>query len=216
MALYIGLDAIWQLASQLRRKAGENARSTVRRHKQPCLISDDLSEAALRLVPVKPRRRPTGEFKPLRAVDEAALERERLACLDLHRPSCSEDAIDNLLSRECSVVLKPQCLTELRYAVEGHLAAKQRASVTRRDPANPNIIGGELVPDRQQQASGKVQSFAFVAGGSLIDFRLPKAPELAWIDSLPAALRKLLGGEMAVLQRPDQFEAGNPRPIISQ
>ena len=59
--------------------------------------------------------------------------------------TCRDDGIDNQLSRECGVVLQPQCLTELRYPVQGNLAAEQRSSIARRYPANPLLISGSLV-----------------------------------------------------------------------
>src|SRR3546814_9067131 len=74
MALYIPLVAIWQYVSQLLAKPREDTRSACRRHEQPCLIADDLGKTALRLVPVKPRRRPTGKLEPLSPVDQAALD----------------------------------------------------------------------------------------------------------------------------------------------
>src|SRR3546814_12140720 len=99
MALYIPLVAIWQYVSQLLAKPREDTRSACHRHEQPCLIADDLGKTALRLVPVKPRRRPTGKLAPLSPVDQAALEGERLAALDPHRPSTGENSVADLLGR---------------------------------------------------------------------------------------------------------------------
>lgn len=75
MALYIPLVAIWQYVSQLLAKPREDTRSACRRHEQPRLIADDLGKTALRLVPVKPRRRPTGKLEPLSPVARFELVR---------------------------------------------------------------------------------------------------------------------------------------------
>lgn len=61
-----------------------------------------------------------------------------------------------------------------------------------------------------------MQAFALVARGRLVDLYLPEAVELGGIDRLPVALLKLVGGEMAMFQGPDQFEAGNPGSVISE
>src|SRR3546814_354765 len=124
MALYIPLVAIWQYVSQLLAKPREDTRSACRRHEQPCLIADDLGKTALRLVPVKPRRRPTGKLEPLSPVDQAALEGERLAALDLHRPATGEHSVDDLLGRERMFVFQTQGLAEFGNAVEWHFATQ--------------------------------------------------------------------------------------------
>ena len=61
-------------------------------------------------VPVEPRRRPTCQFEPLRAVDEAALERQRFAAFDLHLPPGPDHRIDDLLYREGLFVFKTKRL----------------------------------------------------------------------------------------------------------
>lgn len=50
-------------------------------------IADALGEAALRLVPVEQRRDPSGQLKPLPAIDQATLEREfSVAFTSIGRP----------------------------------------------------------------------------------------------------------------------------------
>ncbi len=90
MALYSRSSAIWQYALQLLAEPRQDTRSAARRHEEPRMIADDLGEAALGLIPVKPRPRPTGKLEPLRTVDKAAFEGERLAGLTcIGRPPVS-------------------------------------------------------------------------------------------------------------------------------
>src|SRR3546814_9029027 len=105
-------------------KPRQDRRRACRRDEKPRLITDDLGETPMCLVPVEARRRPTCQFEPLRAVDEAALERERFAALDLHRPPGPDHRIDDLLCREGMFVFRSeehtselQSLMRISYAV---------------------------------------------------------------------------------------------------
>jgi hypothetical protein len=79
--------------------------------------------------------------------------------------------------------------------MDRHFAAKQRISVLCSDPADPDEIRRQLVPDRQEESGCQVKPFALAAGRRLIDLGLPQALELRLFDHLPAALGKLLDGQ---------------------
>ena len=113
-------------------------------------------------------------------------------------------------------VSQAKCVAKLGDAMQRNLAAEQRAPVARRDPAHADVVGWQLVPDRQQQPGREVKAFALVAGGRLADLGLPEAMKLGRIGRLPAALTQLIGGKVAALQWPDELEARDSRPIVSE
>jgi len=123
MAAYSIFNAIWQDAGF----SGDNSRQHRRCarcwDKEPRLIADDLGETPMSLVPVEARRRPTSQFEPLRAINEAALERKRFAAFDLHRPPSPDHRIDDLRYREGMFVFKTKRLAQFGHAMERNLPA---------------------------------------------------------------------------------------------
>ena len=85
----------------------KDIRRAVDGHEQPRAVADDLGEAALCLVPVEPRRRPTIELETLRAVDQAALERERFPALQFHRFARAENGLDDPIGRDRRIGAQP-------------------------------------------------------------------------------------------------------------
>ena len=123
MASYITLDANWQYRCASSDKSRQDRHRARRRDEKSRLIAYDLGEAPMCLVPVEARRRPTSQFEPLRAIDEAALERKRFAAFDLHRSPCPEHRIDDLLCRKGMFVFEPKRLAKFGHAMEGNLPA---------------------------------------------------------------------------------------------
>src|SRR3546814_19007958 len=81
-------------------KPRRDRRRACRRDEKQRLITDDLGETPMCLVPVEARRRPTCQFEPLRAVDVAAIARERFAALDMHQQPGPNHRTNDLLCRE--------------------------------------------------------------------------------------------------------------------
>ena len=121
MASYIDINANWQDIAFSDDKLRQDRHRASRRDEKPRLIAYDLGKAPVRFVPVEPRRRPTSQFKPLRAIDEAALERKRFAAFDLHRSPCPEHSIDDLLCRKGMLVFEPKGLAQFGHAMEWNL-----------------------------------------------------------------------------------------------
>src|SRR3546814_8261064 len=76
-------------------QSGNHACCAFDRHEQPCLVADDLSEAALGLVPVETGYAPTVQLNSLCAVDQAAFDHELLAAREFHGPARRRDGLDN-------------------------------------------------------------------------------------------------------------------------
>jgi hypothetical protein len=99
--------------------------------------------------------------------------------------------------------------------MDRHFAAKQRFPSFASDPADPDIVRRQLVPDRQEQSGCQVKPFALAACRRLIDLGLPQALELRQLDHLPAAFGELLGGRCA-LERADHLETRDARAIVGE
>jgi hypothetical protein len=103
------------------------------------------------------------------------------------------------------------------HAVDGNLAAKERAAIRRRDTADPYEIGRELVPDWQQEPCREIEALALVARPRFIDLGDPGLAESVDGDPwLPAAFSELILGDVAALQRAQQLEAGHARAVIGK
>ena len=119
--------------------------------KQPCALYQSSRAAD-----------PTGQLEPLAPLTRLRFSSERLAGRELHRPARARAPLATMLVRR-------QRRSDARDRARGTAPGTAWSGTSRpsserpslgRDPADPDIVRGQLVPDRQQQAGREMQALA--------------------------------------------------------
>lgn len=83
-------------------------------------------------------------------------ERERFPAPNVHCPAGGKDGLDDPIGRDGRTGIQPERLAQFGDAMDRDFAPEKQATIARRDPADPHVIGRQLVPNRQQQVGGEM------------------------------------------------------------